>query len=93
MRFEWDVNKAKSNLNKHDISLEEAQTVFKDDLSITVSDPDHSGDEERLITVGQSSEKRLLVVIHTERGKTIRLISARKANRAEHKKYEEENLT
>lgn len=92
-RFEWDANKAKANARKHGISFDEAQTVFKDDFSITVPDPDHSDEEDRLITIGQSSQKRLLVVVHTERGKKIRLISARKANPAERKKYEEENFT
>lgn len=92
-RFEWDANKAKTNKRKHGISFDEASTVFQDDFSITVFDPDHSGDEERLITIGQSSHKRLLVVVHTERGKKIRLISARKAKPAERKKYEEENLS
>ena len=91
-RFEWAADKAKTNLHKHGVSFEEAQTVFMDDLSVTVPDPDHSDDEERWIIFGKSSQKRLLVVVHTERGKKIRLISARKATRAESKKHEEENL-
>ncbi len=90
--FEWDKNKAEVNLRKHGVSFDEAQTVFKDDLSVTISDPDHSSEEERLITIGASSNNRLLVVVHTERDKKIRLISARKATRTERKKYEKENL-
>jgi uncharacterized protein len=88
--FEWDEDKAQNNIQKHEISFEEAQTVFKDELAITISDPDHSVDEERFITIGESNKKRVLVVVYTERRKRIRLISARKATRAERKKYEEE---
>ncbi len=91
-RFEWDTEKADTNVRKHGISFDEAQTVFKDDLSITVPDPDHSDEEERWIIIGQSSQKRLLVVVHMERGKKIRLISARQATPAERTKYEEEDL-
>ena len=90
--FEWDKNKAEVNLRKHGVSFDEAQTVFRDDLSDTISDPNHSSEEEQLITIGVSSNNRLLVVVHTERDKKIRLISARKATRAERKKHEKENL-
>ena len=89
--FEWDEHKAKINLRKHGVSFEEAQTVFTDPLSITLSDPDHSEDEERFIDVGMSNNRRVLVVVYTERGKRIRLISAYKATRAERKQYEEED--
>jgi uncharacterized DUF497 family protein len=90
--FEWNKNKAEANFRKHGVRFDEAQTVFKDDLSDTISDPDHSSEEERLITIGVSSNNRLLVVVHTERDKKIRLISARKATRAERNKHEKESL-
>ena len=66
MEFERDREKAKRNLRKHKVSFDEAMTVFYDPLSATFDDPDHSTDEERLITVGYSSRSRLLVVSHTE---------------------------
>ncbi len=90
--FEWDADKAEANLRKHKVSFDEAQTVFTDDFSVAIHDPDHSDKEERLIIIGISNKRRLLVVIYTERGKKIRLISARKATHAEHKKYEEQDL-
>ncbi len=89
MRFEWDPAKAKRNLRKHRISFEEASSVFYDPLAATGADPDHSLGEERMITFGISSSGRLLVVAHTERGDTIRIISARAATRHERKIYEE----
>jgi len=72
----------------HGITFQEATTVFGDALAITVSDPDHSIDEERFITIGQSSSGRLLVVCHIEQGDTIRIISARRATAHERKDYE-----
>ena len=88
MEFEWDREKAKRNLRKHKVSFDEAMTVFYDPLSATFDDPDHSTDEERLITIGYSSRSRLLVVSHIERGKTIRIISARTATAHERKRHE-----
>jgi uncharacterized DUF497 family protein len=88
MQFEWDREKAKKNLKKHKVSFDEAMTVFYDPLSATFNDTDHSADEHRLITVGYSSHSRLLVVSHTERGKTIRIISARPATAHERKRHE-----
>ena len=88
MRFEWDPEKAKQNLKKHGVSFEEALTVFYDPLSATFDDPDHSVDEYREITVGSSSRERLLVVAHTEREESIRIISARPATAHERKKHE-----
>mgnify|MGYP001601373766 CR=1 FL=1 len=88
MQFEWDREKAKKNLRNHKVSFEEAMTVFYDPLSATFDDPEHSDDEERLITIGYSSRSRLLVVSHTERGKIIRIISARTATAHERKKHE-----
>ena len=89
MRFEWDPVKAQGNLRKHNVSFDEAATVFQDDLSLTGDDPDHSLSEERLVTFGISSSGRLLVVSHTERGDWIRIVSARLASRSERKIYEE----
>ena len=91
MRFEWDPSKAAENLVKHGVSFEEAATVFRDTLSATGADPDHSFSEERFITFGISSDGRLLVVAHTDRDDdTIRIISARRATPHEREIYEEE---
>lgn len=59
MRFEWNLKKATANLRKHDVSFEEASTVFEDDLSLTGEDPDHSVEEDRLVTLGLSNQGRL----------------------------------
>ena len=88
VRFDWDPGKAASNLRKHGVSFDEAATVFADPLSITVPDPDHSQDEERFIIVGMSFSRRLLIVAHTERDLTIRLISARTLTTSEQSAYE-----
>ena len=87
--FEWDPSKAARNQRKHGVTFEDAATVFGDDLSITVPDPDHSEEEARFITVGMSSQNRLLIVAHAERGDRIRIISARRATRHERREYEE----
>ena len=89
MEFEWDPQKAKSNLSKHDISFEEAKTVFEDLLYVDFYDPDHSEAEHRYILIGESSRNRLLLVAYTERGDKIRLISARLATKQEKKAYQE----
>jgi uncharacterized protein len=89
LRFEWDPAKAAANLAKHGVSFEEASTVFRDALSQTGEDPDHSVGEERFVTFGVSSRGRLLVVAHTEQGDKIRIISARPALSGERKLYEE----
>ena len=88
LRFEWDQHKADLNLKKHGVSFEEATSVFADSLSITISDPDHSASEARFLDLGLSHRNRLLVVSYTERGEIIRIISARRASRAEQKVYE-----
>ncbi|OGW03320.1 MAG: hypothetical protein A2889_04905 [Nitrospinae bacterium RIFCSPLOWO2_01_FULL_39_10] len=88
MEFEWDPEKAKKNHKKHGVHFDEASTVFYDPLSATFDDHDHSIGEHRLITVGFSSSGRLLVVSHTERGKTIRIISARLATVRERTRHE-----
>lgn len=84
-------SKAKSNLAKHGVSFEEASTVFGDPLSLTIPDPAHSQVEDRSIVLGQSHPRKLLVVVHMERGDNIRIISARRASRRERKSYEESN--
>ena len=89
LSFEWDENKAKTNLVKHGVSFEEASTVFGDPLSLTIPDPAHSQVEDRFIIMGHSHQRKLLVVAHTERGDNIRVISARRASRKERKHYEE----
>ncbi len=89
IKFEWDPRKARRNLRKHGIGFDEASTVFADTLSISIPDPSHSEDEERWVTMGLSNRRRLLVVVHTEEGEMIRIISARTADRLERRKYEE----
>ena len=89
--FEWDPDKAATNLKKHGISFEEATTSFFDILSVTISDPLHSEVEKRAVLIGQSSSGRLLVTVHADRGSRIRLISARRATRKERKDYEKAN--
>jgi hypothetical protein len=86
--FEWEPEKAISNFAKHGVPFEEAVTVFGDPLATTVSDPDHSFDEERWWTMGLSSQQRLVAVWHTDRGDSIRLIGARPATPSERRKYE-----
>jgi uncharacterized DUF497 family protein len=89
MEFDWDPNKATSNLRRHNVSFGEAATIFSDPLSTTVPDPDHSLAEDRFITVGLSHCGRLLMVAHTEWGDCIRIISARELTRTERVQYEE----
>ena len=88
LTFEWDEEKARTNLRKHRISFEEAKTIFNDPLSITIADPSHSQDEDRFIDIGMSSRGQILVVVYTERGENIRLISCRSATRQEQRVYE-----
>lgn len=88
--FEWDEEKAGINLEKHKVDFDEAKSVFGDPFSITVDDPDHSEEERRFIDIGKSASKKLLIVVYTERGNKIRIISCRKATPAERKKYEEQ---
>ena len=86
--FEWNEEKAKSNFKKHGVSFDEAATIFNDPKIATISDPDHSEAEERYVSIGKSIIMRLLSVMHTYREERIRLISARKATKAEKKTYE-----
>ncbi|MCX5885309.1 MAG: BrnT family toxin [Proteobacteria bacterium] len=87
--FEWDPEKATKNQKIHGITFDEASTVFKDILSLTIYDPLHSENENRFILIGNSHKNRLLVIVHTERGDRIRIISARKAKKNEREYYEE----
>lgn len=89
MHFEWNESKAERNLAKHGVSFEEAKTVFDDPLYVDFYDPDHSEDEKRYLIVGESNQKRLLIVSYTERENSIRIISAREVTRAEREAYEE----
>ena len=87
--FEWDEEKAKKNLRRRKVSFEEAKTVFNDPFLWTFPDPEHSDIELRYISIGYSSRGRVLVVVHTERGTNIRIISCRKATASERRAYEE----
>ena len=87
-KFEWDDQKAASNLLKHGVSFDEAVSVFGDAMALTFSDTDHTDVEDRSRTYGLSNEARLLVVIHTERRNGVRIISARKATRYEKSIYQ-----
>ena len=86
MEFEWNPNKAASNLRKHGVRFAEAVTVFEDDAMLTV--PDDEPDEERFVAVGIGSIGRILVVVYTTCANRIRIISARKATRQERSQYE-----
>jgi len=90
LKFEWDRRKETANRKKHGVSFAEARTVFFDENARVIADPDHSDEEDRFILLGLSSQLRLLVVCHCYREdqSTIRIISARKANRSEQQVYE-----
>jgi uncharacterized protein len=87
--FEWDPDKAESNRVKHDISFEEAMTVFADPLARIFPDDDHSAHELREIIIGRSVQQHLILVSFTAKGDQVRIISARKTTRTERKDYEE----
>lgn len=94
--FEWDDNKARTNLEKHRISFEEARTIFADPLLLTFVDELHSDQEERFLSIGLSESNHVLLAVHTEREETneiivIRIISCRKATSTERKRYEKED--
>ena len=88
-RFEWDPEKARKNVQKHQVDFEEASTIFDDPQFITFLDDEHSFYEERYITIGLSNKDRLLMVAHTEREDRIRIVSARKATKNEETFYAE----
>jgi uncharacterized DUF497 family protein len=92
MKFEWDKNKAEKNQKKHDISFAEATTIFGDPLEITINDPINSKGEYRFLSIGKSTQGRLLVISYTERQENnIRIISARLATKQEKNYYENNN--
>ncbi len=88
--FEWDEVKAAANLKKHQISFEEAKSIFFDEFGVQFFDDEHSNDEDRFLMLGMSSGAKLLIVCHCERdqGATIRIISARKATKRESAFYQ-----
>jgi hypothetical protein len=90
VQFEWDPEKARINLSQHRVAFDEASTVFGDPLALTIDDPDHSHQEQRFLTTGFSARRRLLIVAHTHREGTSRIISARPVTRNERKQYESE---
>ena len=89
MEFEWDPQKAAANFAKHKVSFEEAATVFGDPLGGIVADPRHSTGEKRFVLLGLSQDQHLLTVMYVDRGRAIRIISARRATRRERRNYEE----
>jgi uncharacterized protein len=89
MVFEWNKSKAAANLKKHDVSFEEAKTVFDNLLAIIFDDEAHSVGEKREIIIGHSRNNRLLLISFTERPTAIRIISARLATRREREDYEQ----
>lgn len=89
LQFEWDPSKARANLKKHDVSFEEALTVFADSQARIFDDEEHSFEERREIIIGHSIRRRLILVHFTARGTRIRLFSARRATRPERRDYEE----
>jgi len=89
LQFEWDLNKARTNVAKHGVSFQEAMTVFADPLARIFTDEAHSADESREIIIGHSIKSQLLLVSFVEIEERVRLLSARKATRPERKDYEE----
>lgn len=90
IEFEWDASKASANLRKHQVSFEDAKSVFYDEFAVQFFDEDHSSEEERFLMLGMSSDAKLLIVCHCEReqGAVIRIISARKASKRESAFYQ-----
>ena len=90
IKFEWDLLKASANLRKHQVSFEEAKSVFYDEFAVQFFDEEHAAEEDRFLLVGMSYEAKLLIVCHCERehGSVIRIISARKATKRESAFYQ-----
>ena len=90
MKFEWDLTEAAANVKKHQVSFEEAKSVFYDEFALQFFDEDHSSGEERFLMLGMSSSARIVIVCHCERdhGGVIRIISARKATKRESAFYQ-----
>lgn len=91
MQFEWDEDKAQSNVTKHKVTFKEAVTVWTDPFALIAPDPEHSVEEVREWIIGTSYIQRVLVVVYTVRDANTRIISARKATRNERQQYEEES--
>jgi uncharacterized protein len=90
MKFTWDPNKAAINEQKQGVTFREAATVFQDPYFVVFTDDAHSYGEQRYWIIGESNQRRVLLVVYTERGDLIRLISARPAGKREERVYEEE---
>lgn len=88
MEICWDKNKAESNFKKHQVTFEEAESVFDDPFALTKTDETHSFYERRYITVGESKVGRLILVCHTIGAENVRIISARKPTHGEREDYE-----
>lgn len=88
IEFSWSETKAAANAKKHDVTFEEATTVFGDPLARLYDDPEHSATEQRFLLVGHSLAGRVLLVVHAEKRDTIRIISARRVTAREQKDYE-----
>ena len=86
MEFDFDPAKARSNIRKHGVSFAHAEQALRDELAVTVEDPDAVG-EQRFVTLGMDALGRVLVVVHTQREERTRVISARKASRGESEQY------
>lgn len=89
LSFEWDSAKAETNRRKHGVTFEEAATVFLDPLARLAEEPDRVDDEDRFLLVGHSEARRLLLVVHVERGDRLRIVSARVPTRRERAQLEE----
>jgi len=89
LSFEWDAQKAQANERKHGVAFGDAATAFGDPFSVTIPDPDHSVDEARFVLLGATYRRTIVVVVHADRGENIRIISARRATRAERRAYEQ----
>lgn len=92
--FDWDASKARANLRKHKVAFRFATSVFRDPLAVTIFDEEHSDDEERWVTLGRAQNGQVLVVVHTSEEVSstelhIRIISARRADPAEVRDYEQ----
>jgi hypothetical protein len=87
--FEWDLNKAKANFDKHGVTFNEASTLFDNVSALQTYDPDHSEDEDRFLLIGHSARGRVLIVSYTDRADKTRIISARKAEPRERRGYED----
>jgi hypothetical protein len=90
MKFKWGKDKAARNVSDHGVTFNEAATVFDDPYFVALTDDEHSFSEQRYWIIGESEQRRVLLVVYTERGENVRLISAREATAREIKVYEEE---